>query len=289
MSKNTAFYIAMFSTLAVFIGWRFAIFRGTAQRTRDASQAGREPQGRARPRARAGCVGRCAVRCHPLRGRDEASSRLAARRGRQLACCPRVPRHGGTGGPGLRLRMREPRRPGAAMIVNTKPIYRAIAIGIVAAAVLIGSFLLGSAQSGSAASGVRRGQPFRRVRADLLGAGGKITVTGTGTVTGTPNQLVLSMGVQTSASSVSDRAGQGQCGRQAGDHRAEVPRRAGPPTSRPPACRSAQLPRQQPGSGRLRGQRAAHRDAARTWPRPAARSRRRSPRAATRPRSTGCR
>ena len=35
------------------------------------------------------------------------------------------------------------------------------------------------------------------------GSGGRITVTGTGTVTGTPNQLVLSMGVQTSASSVS--------------------------------------------------------------------------------------
>jgi hypothetical protein len=34
-------------------------------------------------------------------------------------------------------------------------------------------------------------------------AGGKITVTGTGTVTGTPDQLVLSMGVQTNASSVS--------------------------------------------------------------------------------------
>ena len=30
MSKNTAFYIALFSTLAVFIGWRFAAFRGTA-------------------------------------------------------------------------------------------------------------------------------------------------------------------------------------------------------------------------------------------------------------------
>jgi uncharacterized protein YggE len=34
-------------------------------------------------------------------------------------------------------------------------------------------------------------------------AGGRITVTGTGTVTGTPDQLVLSMGVQTNASSVS--------------------------------------------------------------------------------------
>jgi hypothetical protein len=31
MSKNTSFYIALFSTLAVFIGWRFAIFRGTAE------------------------------------------------------------------------------------------------------------------------------------------------------------------------------------------------------------------------------------------------------------------
>src|SRR6266567_2935786 len=63
------------------------------------------------------------------------------------------------------------------MTITLKPIYRAMAIGIVAAALLIGTFLLGSARSGSAAAT----------------AGG-----GSG-----PAGLVLSMGVQTSASSVS--------------------------------------------------------------------------------------
>jgi hypothetical protein len=90
------------------------------------------------------------------------------------------------------------------MIINIKSIYRPIAIGIASAAVLIGSFLLGSAQSGSATTsgsgGVGHSAAFVLTSS---GAGGKITVTGNGTVTGTPNQLVLSMGVQTSASSVS--------------------------------------------------------------------------------------
>jgi len=89
------------------------------------------------------------------------------------------------------------------MIGNTKSIYRPIAIGIVSAAVLIGAFLLGSAQSGSAASASGGGSHSAAFVLTSSGAGGKITVTGIGTVTGTPNQLVLSMGVQTSASSVS--------------------------------------------------------------------------------------
>ncbi len=89
------------------------------------------------------------------------------------------------------------------MIVYTKPLYRAVMIGIVSAALLIGSFLLGSAQSGPAASGSTAGGHSAGFVLTSSGGGGKITVTGTGTVTGTPDQLVLSMGVQTSASSVS--------------------------------------------------------------------------------------
>ncbi|HUZ56322.1 MAG TPA: SIMPL domain-containing protein [Streptosporangiaceae bacterium] len=89
------------------------------------------------------------------------------------------------------------------MIVNIKPIYRPIAIGIVSAAVLIGAFLLGSAQPGSAASESAADSHSAGIVLTSSGAGGKITVTGTGTVSGTPDQLVLSMGVQTSASSVS--------------------------------------------------------------------------------------
>lgn len=89
------------------------------------------------------------------------------------------------------------------MIATTKSIYRPIAIGIVSAAVLIGSFLLGSAQSGSAASRSGGGSHAAGFVLTSSGAGGRITVTGTGTVSGTPDQIVLSMGVQTSASSVS--------------------------------------------------------------------------------------
>jgi uncharacterized protein len=89
-----------------------------------------------------------------------------------------------------------------------KPAYRAIGIGILAAALLIGAFLLGSARASGGGAG---GQSVvtgamnhsRPVVLTASGAGGRITVTGTGTVTGTPDQLVLSMGVQTSASSVS--------------------------------------------------------------------------------------
>jgi uncharacterized protein len=87
-----------------------------------------------------------------------------------------------------------------------KPPYRPILIGVIAAALLIGAFLLGSGRPGDAARGVTAaaggGNPGGVVLA-ASSAGGKITVTGTGTVTGTPDQLVLSMGVQTNASSVS--------------------------------------------------------------------------------------
>jgi uncharacterized protein YggE len=84
------------------------------------------------------------------------------------------------------------------MTFTFNPALRASAIGVGAAAVLIGSFLLGTAQSGSAATG-----STTRAFVTSSGGTGKITVTGTGTVSGTPNQLTLSMGVQSNASSVS--------------------------------------------------------------------------------------
>lgn len=90
------------------------------------------------------------------------------------------------------------------MTVAVKPSVRAAGIGVGAAALLIGAFLLGSARSPAegGTSGGPRGNPGGLVLAAAQ-AGGRITVTGTGTVTGTPDQLVLSMGVQTTASSVS--------------------------------------------------------------------------------------
>jgi uncharacterized protein YggE len=91
------------------------------------------------------------------------------------------------------------------MTVAVKPAFRALGIGVAAAALLIGAFLLGSARPGAAATGAAGGSAGYAggVTLTASSAGGKITVSGTGTVTGTPNQLVLSMGVQTSASSVS--------------------------------------------------------------------------------------
>lgn len=70
---------------------------------------------------------------------------------------------------------------------------RSLLAGVLAAALLITSFLLGTGQ-GSAAVQAPVAAPGT--------AGARITVTGTGTVSGTPDQLVLSMGVQTSGGSV---------------------------------------------------------------------------------------
>lgn len=90
------------------------------------------------------------------------------------------------------------------MTTSIKPSLRAAAIGAAAATALIGSFLLGSAGRGSATTTGSDPNAFstRNVLTSAVGAG-RITVTGTGTVTGIPNQLVLSMGVQVNAASVS--------------------------------------------------------------------------------------
>ena len=73
--------------------------------------------------------------------------------------------------------------------------WRALAAGAAAAALLIGAFTLGTGQptaaSASAATAKAPGSP-----------GTRITVTGTGNVSGTPDTLLLSMGVQASAASV---------------------------------------------------------------------------------------
>jgi hypothetical protein len=90
------------------------------------------------------------------------------------------------------------------MAIVVSPTHRALAAGGLAAAALIGAFALGSSHGGSAAS-LASGQPAAGTRpaelASVTGAA-RITVTGTGTVTGTPNQLVLAMGVQVTGSSV---------------------------------------------------------------------------------------
>jgi len=83
--------------------------------------------------------------------------------------------------------------------ITITPAVRAAAVGTAAAALLIGAFTLGASRGGGATSaGPARGG------AALVAAvrSGRITVTGSGTVTGTPNQLTLSMGVQVNGASV---------------------------------------------------------------------------------------
>lgn len=77
------------------------------------------------------------------------------------------------------------------MPVKFSAIPRSLLAGVVAAALLIASFLLGAGQGSAAAGAAGAGT-----------AAGRITVTGTGTGSGTPDQLTLSMGVQTSGGSV---------------------------------------------------------------------------------------
>jgi uncharacterized protein YggE len=96
------------------------------------------------------------------------------------------------------------------MHVSLTPTYRALALGGIAGAVLIGAFMIGTgagraapSPAGQHSSGAQ--QPSGAQVAGLVSSSAgpaKITVTGTGTVNGTPDQLALSMGVQVTASSV---------------------------------------------------------------------------------------
>jgi uncharacterized protein YggE len=89
------------------------------------------------------------------------------------------------------------------MPVTLTPRYRALALGGVAAAILIGAFALGITAGSAAPSSAGQNLSGTQGRAVVTSAGpARITVTGTGTVNGTPNQLTLSMGVQVNASSV---------------------------------------------------------------------------------------
>jgi uncharacterized protein len=88
------------------------------------------------------------------------------------------------------------------MAFTFTPAHRALAVGGVAAAALFGAFACGSSQSGAATSPSGTAAGTRPAVLTSATAAGRITVTGTGNVTGTPNQLVLSMGVQVNGSSV---------------------------------------------------------------------------------------
>jgi uncharacterized protein YggE len=93
------------------------------------------------------------------------------------------------------------------MRITVTPTQRSLAAGGLAAAVLIGAFALGSSQLGAAAppaagtssAGAAPSGPRPALLSAAAGSG-RITVTGTGNVTGTPSQLILSMGVQVNGS-----------------------------------------------------------------------------------------
>lgn len=87
------------------------------------------------------------------------------------------------------------------MPVTLTPAQRGLAAGVAVAALLIGAFAAGAAQGSGSAPATAGGRTLAVQAADA--AGGKITVTGTGVASGTPDQLALSMGVQTTGSSVS--------------------------------------------------------------------------------------
>src|SRR5262249_54238609 len=94
------------------------------------------------------------------------------------------------------------------MAVQFSSTQRAVAVGVASAGLLIGAFTLGAGR-GSAAPGTPRtpggatGNAALTATAAAPAQGGtRITVTGTGNASGVPNQLALSMGVQTSGTSV---------------------------------------------------------------------------------------
>jgi uncharacterized protein len=86
------------------------------------------------------------------------------------------------------------------MAVQFSPVQRAVAAGVASAGLLIAAFALGVGQ-GSAAPAPASDTTGNTALTAATGTA-RITVTGTGKVSGVPNQLSLSMGVQTSAGSV---------------------------------------------------------------------------------------
>jgi uncharacterized protein len=85
------------------------------------------------------------------------------------------------------------------MAVQLSSTQRAVAAGVASAGLLIGAFTLGVGQTSASPSA---GAAALTAATGPAPGGARITVTGTGNVSGVPNQLVLSLGVQTNGSSV---------------------------------------------------------------------------------------
>ena len=90
------------------------------------------------------------------------------------------------------------------MSISTNPSYRAAAVGVASAALLVGAFIIGASRSSPATASQAKGATLTAASSP----GARITVTGIGTVNGTPNQLLLSMGVSVNGASVSSALSQ---------------------------------------------------------------------------------
>jgi uncharacterized protein YggE len=88
------------------------------------------------------------------------------------------------------------------MAVQFSSTQRAVAVGVASAGLLIGAFTLGAGQGSAAANGATGNAALTAAAAAPAPGSTRITVTGTGKVSGAPNQLALSMGVQTNGTSV---------------------------------------------------------------------------------------
>ena len=86
------------------------------------------------------------------------------------------------------------------MAVQFSSTQRAVAVGVASAGLLIGAFTLGAGQGSATAAGTGNAALTAATAAPAPG-GTRITVTGTGKVSGAPNELALSMGVQTNGTS----------------------------------------------------------------------------------------
>jgi hypothetical protein len=88
------------------------------------------------------------------------------------------------------------------MAVQFSPVQRAVAAGVASAGLLIAAFALGVGQGGAAPASASDAAASSTTTLAAAAGTARITVTGTGKVSGVPNQLSLQMGVQTSAGSV---------------------------------------------------------------------------------------
>jgi uncharacterized protein len=100
------------------------------------------------------------------------------------------------------------------MAISITPAYRAAGVGVAAAALLVGAFSLGAGRGGTVSGGSgpggrsTAGATTVASTTDAAQQSGRITVTGIGTVTGVPNQLILSLSVQVNGYSVSSALSQ---------------------------------------------------------------------------------